>query len=760
MDLRLDATVFDYSFVAVYLFFVIAIGVVTKRKVLTSEDYFLSGRSLPAWICALAFLSANIGATELIGMAANGSQYGLATVHYYWIGAVPAMVFLGLIMMPFYYGSKVRSVPEYLRLRFDRRTHLYQSVVFALATILVAGVNLFALALLINVLVGWPLWASIIASACVVLLYTTMGGLTATMYNEVLQFFIIVAFLIPLTVGGLARVGGIDGLLETLRTNEVLGENGLSVWGGTGLGNTTNPYGNWIALLLGMGFVNSFGYWTTNFTEVQRALSAKDMSAAQRTPIIAAIPKMLLPAIIIMPGLIAAVLVPELAEGSLSHNNALPALIGRVMPTGLVGLALAALIAAFMAGMAANVSSFNTVVTYDLWQTYVRKGRSDIYYLRVGRKLTVAGVLIAIGAAFIAARFNNIQDYLQLLQSIFSAPLFATFILGLFWKRMTGPAGLWGLVAGALGAGFVQIGYQNGLLEFNSQQAASFTGSGMAFVFDVIVSVLVTMRTQPKPIEELDGLVWGRSKMEIKGSQPAPDLHKTAVEAERARIAEGRRRPWWENPWPLGIGVLVVLVILNLTVGEDSRPAWWESLWPLLAWGLAIAIAVVVAVRLVLGLLAGGKTRYPRLSRVAFMDLRAWTSAMFVVFGLMLAGYGLFFVSSEDVDKGGGLNLDLWTGIGMLAFAAAFALWLVLRPPEVGEAKIGDPAEEVEYVFLPIRDHGESSGSEGPGGEGPGGEGTGGDRNGGPADEAPSRAAGDERGTSSGRAPGDESPGR
>ncbi|MFT0846548.1 sodium:solute symporter family protein [Actinomycetaceae bacterium L2_0104] len=567
MDLRLDATLFDYSFVAVYLFFVIAIGVVTKRKVLTSEDYFLSGRSLPAWICALAFLSANIGATELLGMAANGSQYGLATVHYYWIGAVPAMVFLGLIMMPFYYGSKVRSVPEYLRLRFNRATHLYQSIIFSVATILIAGVNLFALALLINVLIGLPLWASIVVSAGVVLLYTTMGGLTATMYNEVLQFFIIVAFLVPLTVGGLARVGGVDGLLESLRESQVLGENGLSVWGGTGLGETTNPYGNWIALLLGMGFVNSFGYWTTNFTEVQRALSAKDMSAARRTPIIAAIPKMFLPLIIITPGLLAAVLVPELATGQLSHNEALPALIGAVLPTGLVGLALAALIAAFMAGMAANVSAFNTVVTYDLWQTYVKPNEKDTYYLRVGRKLTIAGVLIAIGAAFIAATFNNIQDYLQLLQSIFSAPLFATFILGMFWKRMSPWAGLWGLVAGAIGAAGVQVGYMAGIFEFNSQQAASFTGSGMAFIFDIVVSVLVTMRTPPRPVEELDGLVWGRTKMPIKGAQPAPDLHGVAVKAERERVAAGEPLKWWDNPWPLGIAVLTVMVILNIVVG-------------------------------------------------------------------------------------------------------------------------------------------------------------------------------------------------
>ncbi len=567
MDLRLDATLFDYSFVVVYLFFVIAIGVVTKRKVQTSEDYFLSGRSLPAWICALAFLSANIGATELLGMAANGSQYGLATVHYYWIGAVPAMVFLGLIMMPFYYGARVRSVPEYLRLRFNRPTHLYQSIIFSVATILVAGVNLFALALLINVLIGLPLWASIVVSAGVVLLYTTMGGLTATMYNEVLQFFIIVAFLVPLTVGGLARVGGIDGLLATLNETQVLGENGLSVWGGTGLSNTTNPYGNWIALLLGMGFVNSFGYWTTNFTEVQRALSAKDMSAARRTPIIAAIPKMFLPLIIITPGLLAAVLVPELAAGQLSHNEALPALIGAVLPNGLVGLALAALIAAFMAGMAANVSAFNTVVTYDLWQTYVRPNEKDTYYLRVGRKLTIAGVLIAIGAAFIAATFNNIQDYLQLLQSVFSAPLFATFILGMFWKRMSPWAGLWGLITGAVGAAGVQIGYMAGFLEFNSQQAASFTGSGMAFVFDIVVSVLVTLRTAPKPVEELDGLVWGRTKMPIKGAQPAPDLHAVAIKAERERVAAGEPVKWWDNPWPLGIAVLTVMVILNIVVG-------------------------------------------------------------------------------------------------------------------------------------------------------------------------------------------------
>lgn len=566
MDLRLGAHLFDYSFVVLYLLLVLCIGMVTRRKVKTSEDFFLSGRSLPAWICALAFLSANIGAVELIGMAASGSQYGLPTVHYYWVGAVPAMVFLGLVMMPFYYGSRVRSVPEYLRLRFDRPTHLYQSVIFSIATILVAGINLFALALLINVLIGLPLWMSIIIAAGVVLIYTVAGGLTATMYNEVLQFLLIVAVLAPLTIGGLARVGGVTGLINTLNESQVLGPNGLSVWGGTGLSNTTNPYGNWIALLLGMGFVNSFGYWTTNFTEVQRALSAKDMRNARLTPILAAIPKMLLPIIIIVPGLIAAVLVPELHTGELSHNEAFPALMASVLPHGLLGLALAGLIAAFMAGMAANVSAFNTVVTYDIWETYVRPNQKDTYYIKIGRRLTIIGVLIAVGTAFIAARFNNLQDYTQMLQSIFNAPLFATFILGMFWKRMSPQAGLWGLIAGSAGAGYIQIGYSMGHLSFNSSQAASFTASGIAFIADVLVSVLVTYMGKAKPLEELDGLVWGRVNMDIQGARPAHDLLEGRLKEERERLVTGEKLSWWENPLVLGMGVLFVCTLFNIVL--------------------------------------------------------------------------------------------------------------------------------------------------------------------------------------------------
>ena len=362
-------------------------------------------------------------------------------------------------------------------------------------------------------------------------------------------------------------MGGPAGLIEALNESQVLGPNGLSVWGGTGLDNPTNPYGNWIGIALGMGFVNSFGYWTTNFTEVQRALSAKDMRSARLTPILAAIPKMFLPVVIIVPGLIAAVLVPELHAGELAYNEALPALIGRVMPHGLMGLALAGLIAAFMAGMAANVSAFNTVVTYDLWETYIKPHKPDTYYVKVGRRFTFWGVIIAIGTAFIAAEFSNLQDYTQMLQSIFNAPLFATFVLGMFWKRMSGQAGLWGLIAGAAGAGFVQVGYASGWLAFNSSQAASFMASGIAFVADITVSVLVTFMTKPRPIEQLDGLVWGRVNMPIQGARPAPNLAAARSAEVRERAVTGEELHWWERPVPLGIAVLLVCLIMNVVIG-------------------------------------------------------------------------------------------------------------------------------------------------------------------------------------------------
>ncbi len=341
-------------------------------------------------------------------MAANGAQYGLSTVHFYWIGAVPAMVFLGLVMMPFYYGSRVRTVPEYLLRRFNKPTHLLNAGTFALAAVLNAGVNLFALGLVINALIGWPIWVSVIASALFVLVYITLGGLSGAIYNEVLQFFVILAGLIPLVIIGLHSVGGWSGLQHRVATT-ALGSHSFSTFGGTGVGHWSNPLGDWIGIVMGLGFVLSFGYWTTNFAEVQRALSAKDLSAGQRTPLIGAFPKIFIPALTIIPGLIVLVLIPTLGGKNLPYNDAIPLLMGKFLPNGTLGVALAGLLAAFMAGMAANISSFNTVFTYDIWQGYIVKGRPDGYYLRVGRIVTVVGILIGIGTAFIASGYSNIM---------------------------------------------------------------------------------------------------------------------------------------------------------------------------------------------------------------------------------------------------------------------------------------------------------------------------------------------------------------
>src|SRR5918998_6540222 len=302
-DLRLDTNVADYLILVIYFVAVLGIGFAAKRYIKTSLDYFLSGRSLPAWITGLAFISANLGALEILGMAANGAQFGAATVHYYWIGAIPAMVFLGIVMMPFYYGSRVRSVPEYLRLRFNRATHLFNALSFAFATVLIAGVNLYALALVLELLLGWPILLGIVVSAAIVLAYITLGGLSSAIYNEVLQFFVILAALIPLTIVGLHDVGGWEGLKDAVRSNQAGGEPLLHAWEGTGVGNVTNPLeASWVPIVFGLGFVLSFGYWTTNFAEVQRALSAKSLGAARRTPLIGAYPKIFIPFITVIPG--------------------------------------------------------------------------------------------------------------------------------------------------------------------------------------------------------------------------------------------------------------------------------------------------------------------------------------------------------------------------------------------------------------------------------------------------------------------------
>src|SRR3954449_11038045 len=547
--ISLDATPLDYAILGIYFLVVLGIGAVARLSIKTDVDFFLSGRSLPAWITGLAFIAANLGALEILGMAANGAQYGVATVHFYWIGAVPAMIFLGLVMMPFYYGAKVRSVPEYLRLRFGNFAHAWNAGSFAIATILIAGVNLFALALVINLMLGWSIATSIFVAAAIVLVYITLGGLTSAIYNEVLQFFIIIASLLPLVIVALHDMGGVNGLADKVKHTK-LGEGGLHAWQGLGIGHVTNPIGgDWIAMVMGLGFVLSFGYWTTNFAEVQRALSAKNMSAAQRTPLIGAYPKIFIPALTIIPGLVALVSVPGLGgkDPDLQYNNAIPLLMGHYLPEGMLGLAITGLVAAFMAGVAANVTSFNTVFTYDLWQSYAVKDRDTGYYLAVGRIATVGGLAISIATAFIAKEYSNVMNYVQLLFSYFNAPLFATFIIAMFWRRATPLAGALSMIAGFLAAFIAHYLYSKHTIDLGSMIASTWWQAVIAFVADAIVLVGVSLFTQPKPESELRGLVWG-----LKREEQEEDDSVAGDEA------------WFRSPKLLGFGAIGIVVALNI----------------------------------------------------------------------------------------------------------------------------------------------------------------------------------------------------
>ncbi|MCX4409283.1 sodium:solute symporter family protein [Streptomyces sp. NPDC059441] len=539
--LRLPTNGLDYTILGIYFAVVLGIGFAAKASVKTSLDFFLSGRSLPAWITGLAFISANLGATEILGMAANSAQYGVYTVHWYWIGAIPAMVFLGLVMMPFYYGSKVRSVPEFLLLRFDKAAHLLSSILFAFAAILIAGVNLYSLAIVVEALLGWPQWVAIVIAGFFVLAYITLGGLSSAIYNEVLQFFVILAALIPIAALGLKRVGGWDGLTHSL--DKTHGSDFTTAWGGTGIGQV-NPLGaNWLTIVLGLGFVLSFGYWTTNFAEVQRALSAKNLSAAQRTPLIAAFPKIFIVFLVMIPGLVAAVLVPRIGTGgsNLQYNDAVPYLMQELLPNGVLGIAVTGLLAAFMAGMAANVSSFNTVFTSDIWRRYVVTDREDSYYVRFGRLITVIGVLASIGTAFLASSFSNIMAYLQTLFSFFNVPMFVAFIVGMFWKRASAKSGFWGLLAGTTAAmiNYFVI-YKQGIIAIPSDQGANFVSAIAGFVAGAVVMVAVSLFTAPKPAEDLQGLVYGTV---------SPGMAEPPAVGDDA---------WYRRPALLGWGALIL----------------------------------------------------------------------------------------------------------------------------------------------------------------------------------------------------------
>jgi SSS family solute:Na+ symporter len=557
----------DYAILLVYFVFVLGIGWILRRSVRSSEDFFLSGRSIPTWIAGLAFLSANLGAQEVIGMAASGAKYGMMTSHFYWVGAIPAMVFVGIFMMPFYYGSRARSVPEYLRLRFDEKTRGLNAITFAAMTVLSSGISMYALAKLLELVLGWNFHASVLLSAAIVLAYIFLGGLTSAIYNEVLQFFLIVLGFFPLVLLGLKDVGGWDGLTAKLNTVATSAGYEAGAWSSAWRhldSASSNPMGvEWFGMAMGLGFVLSFGYWCTDFLVVQRAMAAESMLAARRTPLLAAIPKMLFPALVIVPGMIAialhqssGTLLPIGADGTPNYNLAIPVLLAHYLPSGLLGLGLTALMASFMSGMAGNVTAFNTVWTYDIYQSYIAPGKSDGHYLRMGHVATVFGILLSVAAAYATTRFNNIMDMLQLVFAFVNAPLFATFLLGMFWRRATGHGAFFGLLLGTAAAAIhhgltlphgAAAGLKGGFLgsvlhTYPSEMAQNFWTAIVAWTTCFVATLVVSMLTaRTRTDADLTGLVYSLTPRQNDGGIP-----------------------WYQRPAALGTLVLGATLLLNI----------------------------------------------------------------------------------------------------------------------------------------------------------------------------------------------------
>jgi len=540
----------DYLILAIYFAYVLGIGWLVKRKVTTATEFLTSGHSIPVWVTSLAFIATNLGAQEVIGMCASGAKYGIMTAQFYWLGAIPAMMFVGVFMMPFYYGSKARSVPEYLKLRFDEKTRGFNAITFAVMTIFSSGISMYALGLMFELVLGWSFTASVLLSAFIVLVYTYLGGLTSAIYNEVLQFFLIVLGFAPLAILAVWKAGGWNGVVH--RIPPVM----THTWK-YAAHSSENPMGIEVfGMVVGLGFVLSFGYWCTNFLVVQRAMAANSMHAARQTPLIAAFPKMFMPFVVILPGVAAlalnnmgiqGILVPK--GNAFNYDEVLTRLMAQFYPSGLLGVGLTALFASFMSGMAGNVTAFNTVITYDIYQGYIRKNAPDRHYLTVGRITTVVGVILSIGTAYIATAFNNIMDFLQLVFGFVNAPLFGTFLLGMFWKRTTANGAFTGLVSGT-GAALATFaltraenkgGFLGVIHEFPSSMAQNFWISIIAFAVCVSVTAIVSMITTPKPDRELESLVYGLTKIP----------HEAGV-------------PWYKRPGPLAVVVGLLTVILNI----------------------------------------------------------------------------------------------------------------------------------------------------------------------------------------------------
>jgi len=557
----------DYAILGVYFAFVLGIGWALRRFVKSSDDFFLSGRSIPAWIAGLAFISANLGAQEVIGMGASGAKYGMMTSHFYWLGAIPAMVFVGIFMMPFYYGSRARSVPEYLKLRFDEKTRGFNAITFAVMTVFSSGISMYALAKLLELILGWSFHTSVILSAAIVLAYIFLGGLTSAIYNEVLQFFLIVMGFLPLVLLGLKDVGGWDGLTAKLGAVATNAGYAPGAWSSSWRhldSASANPMGvEWFGLVMGLGFVLSFGYWCTDFLVVQRAMAADSMTAARRTPLLAAIPKMLFPALVILPGMIAIAmhgtgggLLPVESDGTPNYNLAVPVMLAHYLPSGLLGLGLTALMASFMSGMAGNVTAFNAVWTYDIYQSHIRPGQSDQHYLRMGQVATVFGILLSVVAAYAATRFNNILDMLQLVFAFVNAPLFATFLLGMFWRRTTGHGAFYGLLIGTAAAamhhglvlphgatpGLKGAFFGTVLHTYPSEMAQNFWTAIFAWSACFVATIAISLATKRnKSDDELKGLVYALT--------PRLTDHEIV---------------WYKRPATLAVLVLGLTIVLNV----------------------------------------------------------------------------------------------------------------------------------------------------------------------------------------------------
>lgn len=531
----------DLVIIAFYFLLVLAIGFYLKRFAKTGEDFFLAGREMTAWVAGLAFVSANLGSLELLGWAGSAYQYGILAAHWYWIGAIPAMVFLGIVMMPFYYISKTHSVPGYLQLRYGSEASGLSAITFAVMTILMSGVNMYAMAVVMKVVLGWDINFSIWVSSLTVGVYVAAGGLFSAIFNEVLQFFLIWfgALLIPIL--GMIETGGWHGMVARIHQN-FPGQEFTHMWAPM-RSFADNPMGiHWTGIVFGLGAVQAMGYWTTDFLVVQRVLSAKDMRSAKMAPIIGSFFKMAVPLIVILPGLLGRAVLPmhlvpasDLQPGQHSFNEVLPLMLGRYCGPGLLGLGITALVAGFMAGMAGNVSAFATVWTYDIYRPFIRKTATDQHYVAMGRWCTLIGLIVSIGTAYLVMNFASIMDYVQALFGFFIAPLFGTVLLGMLWKRVTRAAGFWGLLAGTLSS----VGMFT-LMKLDRSWVSVFALSpraqGLAqdmyqalwsCVTCVVVTVLVTLVTKPKPDRELKGLVYALT--EVPREEHGSWLHKPVV---------------------------------------------------------------------------------------------------------------------------------------------------------------------------------------------------------------------------------------